>query len=413
MLGLKTYRSFAYITTADFLVRSAYQMGKTPLLPIFAATLGATGAFLGFIVSVSTLTGMVLKPFVGVLSDRWGRRVWLLIGTTFFVVMPFVYRFVDTPEQLFAVRLVHGLATAIYGPVTLALVAELSASRRAERLGYFALARNGGYVVGPAAAGWLLLTMPPVSVFTVIGIISSIAYLPILLLPEPDRSARRGRLSLRQQVLGSLGSGVRTPAVWLAGGMEAAFYIALYAIKTFLPLYALSVGINVVTVGIFLSVQAAVHMVANPLGGRIGDRLGHLSTIAIGMVLFGATLPVLPLIKSGMLLMTPAVLMGVAQALVMPATTALVSNQVEQGSIATGMGLVGTLRNAGKVAGPTLAGLLIQWLDFGLTFSLMGLALLVGTVALWYRVVLLGTHTAKRALLLGKVPDKAVPGDEA
>ena len=34
-------KAFAYITGADFLVRSAYQMGKTPLLPIFAAALGA------------------------------------------------------------------------------------------------------------------------------------------------------------------------------------------------------------------------------------------------------------------------------------------------------------------------------------------------------------------------------------
>ena len=63
-------RNFAYITSADFIVRSAYQMGKTPLLPLFAAALGASDAFTGFIVSVSTLTGMVLKPFVGILSDR-------------------------------------------------------------------------------------------------------------------------------------------------------------------------------------------------------------------------------------------------------------------------------------------------------------------------------------------------------
>ena len=34
------------ITAADFLVRTAYQMGKTPLLPIFAASLGANATFL-------------------------------------------------------------------------------------------------------------------------------------------------------------------------------------------------------------------------------------------------------------------------------------------------------------------------------------------------------------------------------
>ena len=137
-------RGFLSVTAADFLVRAAYQMGKTPLLPLFAASLGAGDVLLGFIISVSTLTGMVLKPFIGILSDRTGRRIWLLVGTAVFAGMPFVYGFVDSPDKLVLVRVAHGLATAIYGPVTLAYVAELSNSNRAERLGWFSMARNAG-----------------------------------------------------------------------------------------------------------------------------------------------------------------------------------------------------------------------------------------------------------------------------
>lgn len=67
---MKRPGDFAKILGADILVRAAYQMGKTPLLPIFAASLGAHEAFLGLIVSVSTYTGMLLKPFIGLLSDH-------------------------------------------------------------------------------------------------------------------------------------------------------------------------------------------------------------------------------------------------------------------------------------------------------------------------------------------------------
>ena len=112
------------ITAADFMVRTAYQMGKTPLLPIFAAGLGANATFLGLIVSVSTLTGMLLKPIFGLLSDRWGRWIWLLVGTLLFIGIPFLYQLIHTPEELLFLRLVHGLATAIYGPVTVAWVME-------------------------------------------------------------------------------------------------------------------------------------------------------------------------------------------------------------------------------------------------------------------------------------------------
>ena len=174
------------ITSADFMVRTAYQMGKTPLLPIFAASLGANATFLGLIVSVSTLTGMLLKPIFGLLSDRWGRWIWLLVGTLLFIGIPFLYQLIHTPEELLFLRLVHGLATAIYGPVTVAWVMEhgqnsgSSDDNCAERLGWFSMARNGGYLLGPTIAAALLTVIEPATVFTVIGLMSSCALLPVL-----------------------------------------------------------------------------------------------------------------------------------------------------------------------------------------------------------------------------------------
>ena len=378
-------KGFLYLTSADFIVRSAYQMGKTPLLPLFAASLGAGDALLGFIVSVSTLTGMVLKPFVGILSDRWGRRAWLILGTALFTGMPFLYRLVDTPEQLFALRMAHGLATAIYGPVTLAYIAKLSGERRAERLAWFNIARNLGYVVGPAAAGWMLLTMDPVAVFTVIGILSSVAFVPVLLLPHTSTPTPRPRTGLLRQAAEALRAGSRTPAIWIAGGLDANINIALYAAKAFLPLYALSIGASVAVAGAFFAVQEVVHIAANPLGGRIADRAGYRLTIAWGIAVLGIALVMLTLAESGLALMGPAILMGAAQALVFPPTLALVANSVDEDRLGAGMGLVGALKNAGKVGGPVLAGVLIVWLDFTATFRLMGAVLLVASAALWLR----------------------------
>jgi MFS family permease len=68
------------ITGADLIVRTGYQVGKTPLMPLFAASVGAGELLIGAIVSVSTMTGLILKPLFGLLSDRWGRKLWLLIG---------------------------------------------------------------------------------------------------------------------------------------------------------------------------------------------------------------------------------------------------------------------------------------------------------------------------------------------
>ena len=264
-------RQFINVTIADFIVRSAYQMGKTPLLPVFAQTLGAGEVFLGLIVSVSTRTGIILKPIVGVLADIWGRRAWLMLGTLFFTIMPFVYRWVSTPEELFTVRIIHGVATAIYGPVTLAFVAEMHSHSRAERLAWFGSARNGGYIVGPALGGWLLLILDPVSVFTIIGFLSVLAFIPLIGIADMKKMEFEHNLFF-SHIISSFMAGSRNISVWIAGILEAFIYMILYAIKAFLPIYASSsVGFNIAVIGMFFSIQEAVRLIFNPLGGRMAE----------------------------------------------------------------------------------------------------------------------------------------------
>ncbi|MGB5051555.1 MAG: MFS transporter [Caldilineaceae bacterium] len=370
------------ITLADFIVRAGYQMGKTPLLPILAASLGASDVLLGVIVSVSTLTGMLTKPIFGVLSDRQGRKLWIVLGTLLFAGVPFLYRFIHTPGQLVMLRLLHGTATAIYGPVTVAYVAERGGKRKAERLGWFGMARGGGYVVGPLAAGLLLLWNDPADVFAVIGGLSLLAFIPVLLLEETkdDGHPAAGRRPQFPQL--AIRNSLRIPAVWLSGGLEATVYIATYAIKAFLPVYALTAGYSTAQIGLFFSVQEGVHLLLKPAAGRAGDRLGYYRAIALGMGGLAGLLPLLTVAADGWVLLGLAALFGACQALIFPATVALVADQIEPEYLGAGLGFVGTLDNAGKVAGPVLGGLLLAGLGYaGMLWLLSGL-LLAGALVL-------------------------------
>ena len=382
---MKQRRNLISITVADFIVRTAYQIGKTPILPIFAARLGAPWTFLGFIVSVSTITGMVLKPVVGILSDRWGRYQWLVAGTVLFAGVPFLYRFVETPEGLFGIRIIHGLATAIYGPVTLAFVAEQAKTKRAEKLGWFGMARQAGYILGPAFGGWLLLTMDPVSVFNIIGLLSCFAFIPVFLLKKGRHvHSWIDRPPIRQQAAEALKAGIKTPSIWLSGGLESALFVALYATRAFLPVYASLLGVNVALIGTFFAIQEGTHMVLKPLGGRLGDRFGYIGVIFIGMSLVGIALLLLTLANGLFGLFVLAMVIGAGQAFVFPSTIALVSTQISSAYTGAGMGLIGTLKNAGKVVGPILGGVLIDRFDFNQMFQLMGVLSLLGGGLIWY-----------------------------
>ncbi len=142
-------------------------------------------------------------------------------------------------------------------------------------------------------------------------------------------------------------------------------------------------GVSIAVVGLFFSVQEGAALLLKPFGGRVGDRIGYLYAIAAGMAVTGLPLLVLPAARGDFGLLALAVLMGCGQALVFPATVALISTQIDERHVGAGMGLAGTLENAGKVVGPVAGGLLIASLDYAPMFRSMGGLLAAAGLAVW------------------------------
>src|SRR6266699_5458848 len=117
--------AFIAIVFASLLSRLGYQMARSPVLPIFAADLGALPELIGVIVAASTITGVFFKLPAGALSDVLGRKRMMVLGALFFAAPPFLYPFAGNPLALLALRFVHGYATAIFSPAAAAYVASL------------------------------------------------------------------------------------------------------------------------------------------------------------------------------------------------------------------------------------------------------------------------------------------------
>jgi MFS family permease len=197
--------------------------------------------------------------------------------------------------------------------------------------------------------------------------------------------------------------------VWLAGALDAQFLVAKYAVKTFLPLQALSLGVSPAVVGLVLAAQETASMAVSPLGGRIGDRIGHVKGVSVGMLGMGAALALMAMASDGPAMLAPAVLMGFAQALVFPSTIALVSARASEAHLGAGMGMIGTIKNAGKVAGPIAAGLLVHSVGFTATLLVMAglVSLAAAVVWTWNRAPRLAEEDSRPRL---KISGADVPG---
>lgn len=392
-------RSFLLLCLTGTLCFVSYNLVRTPLLPLYAESLGAGPAEVGLIVSLSTLTGVVFKLPAGAFSDLVGRRVLLFGGVLVFGLAPFAYLWTDTLLVLGGLRLVHGLATAIFTPVALALVAELFLDRRGEAFGWYFAATQGGAMVGPLVGGWLISSQGVPVAFLAAGLFGCAGLLvygrlftqlgdPIKTVHEPPslpEASSRGPASAGE------GSGVwslvrslaQDRRIWSASLTNAAEKLANGALMAFLPLYGLSIGLSAAQIGLLFTVQGLVSLLAKPLVGRLADAVGRRPLIVGGLVLCAATFSLIPQARDVASLLFLAAGFGAGEAIVSASAAALIADLSARAALGGGMGLRGTIMDIGHAGGPLLAGVLVAAFSYQEAFAAIGVVQLLVAGLFW------------------------------
>ncbi len=394
---LRLLSPFVMLCMVGLVARLGYQMARSPVLPRFAQDLGAAPELVGLIVGASTITGVFIKLPAGALSDVLGRRRVLVLGAAFFAFPPFLYPFVYTPEALLLLRFLHGASTAIFSPVASAAVADLFKQWRGERLGWFASANEVGSALGPVIGGAVLFASASYTVtYLLVGALGVLAFLLAVVLPIGAQNSRGSptaptaqispRVSRRRQFMTGVKEAALDRAILVASSAEAVMFLGAGALIGFLPLYAKSVGLNEGQVGLILGVQLVTAMAGKPLTGRLSDRLGRKVMIVGGLVLCAVALPVMPLLTSVTGLMADAAVFGLGMALVTPSTTALITDLCKAGNYGAALGVFGTIWDTGEALGPILAGVLIGRLSYGLTYAIIGVAVLAAALSFGFLV---------------------------
>jgi len=357
-------------------------LSKSPVLPLFAANLGAGPAAIGVVASVSAFTGVLISLPAGLLSDKLGRRNLLLLSALVFGSAPFLYLTVDNIWQLGAVRFYHGLATAVFIPVAMALVADLFPHTRAEKMGWFSAATLMGRFLAPLAGGALLgwFAASPKTGFQAVYIGCGIAGLLVLglavFLPEP-RVGHAESLSWHE---------AKNTMLLLAGDgcilatclTEAGVLFAYGVFEVFLPLYAIEIGLGAHQVGALLASQIITLALTKPLLGRFSDRHGRSPQIAVGCFLAALGVGLFPLLRIFWSLFVLSVIFGFSLSVITSASSALVADLSEEKGRGSAMGLLGTIMDIGHTTGPLLGGFVAVWLGLKGPFWLA--ALLPGSI---------------------------------
>ena len=392
-------RQFALLCGVGLFAFISYNLVRMPVLSLYAQSLGAGPEAIGFIVSASTLTGVFLKWPAGALSDIYDRRWLLLAGLLAFALPPFFYQFVSDVGWLIALRFAHGMATAVFAPIALAVVADLRREARGAAYGAYTAATQAGAMLGPVLGGWLVVSAGFPAAFVTAGILGAIAFLLFLLMRLPEDvkretlNVKRGESddsrftnnAVRPQgpaaVLKDMARGARTVVgnmrVVVTSVTDGARQVANGALMAFLPIYVVGIGMDAAQAGVLFGVQSVTSFVARPTMGWASDRIGRRPLIVLGLVVCAASLAAIPFIRHFGALMMLSALFGFGEAIVNASAAALVADLSELKTLGSAMGMQGTIMDIGHASGPILAGLLIGAFGFQTAFPIIaGLVLL-------------------------------------
>jgi MFS family permease len=365
-------------------------LSKSPTLPLYAHHLGLDAAAIGLVAAASTVVGILVSLPAGALSDHLGRSK-LVRGALFiFATAPFLYLAVREAASFIAVRAYHGLATAIYGPVVMALVADWYRDKRGEKMGIVSSASQAGRALAPIVGGWFIASISGIeqaftSVYLICGLAGTLAFIIGLRLPGTAQENEKGG-NAPLDFFSSLKQVLTHRGILLTSAAEAVQVLAYGALEVFLPLLAIERGLNAFEAGLMLGAQVVTLTLTKPLMGRMSDKLGRKPQIVAGLAISAVTLLLISRLDSFTNFLIASVSFGLGMSMVRSATPALVADFAKEKTRGSALGAMSTIMDVGHTAGPILAGLLIGWQSYFVGFAVIAVIMLLTAMIFFFGV---------------------------
>jgi predicted MFS family arabinose efflux permease len=323
-----------------------------PTAPRFAAgPLGADSVGVGLSIGAFSVTALLLRPWTGQLSDRYGRRPMILAGAAMLTAALLLHLVAINLAIFAAARLLMGAAEAFVFVAAFAAAADLAPEdRQGEALSYFSLTLYLGIGIGPPIGETILASWGFNAVWVTAAGIALVAGLLALGVPDTraadDREPKPLRLLHPRAILPGF--------VLLAGGWGMAGYFA------FVSLYALHLGLE--GAAPYLSLYAAVVIGLRVLGAKLPDRIGARRLSGTAMLVAAAGLLLIGLWPEPTGLLVGTALFATGVAFMFPALSLLVVSSVPDSERGAALGTFTAFLDVAFGVGPVAFGTVVaRW----------------------------------------------------
>ncbi|MFL5770290.1 MAG: MFS transporter [Chloroflexota bacterium] len=332
-----------------------------PVAPRFAKfALDADAVGVGVAIGAFSIAALLLRPFVGWSSDRFGRKPLLVAGTLLTIAALALHLAASDIVVFIVARCLLGAGEGFFLVASLAAASDIAPeSRRGEAISFFTLTLYVGLAIGPPVAEIVYAAGSYQAVWLAALVVAAAAAILTLLVPEsaPSRGAADGTTSRSRLI---------HPAGLFPGLVILLGLFGMAGFLTFLPLYTPSVGVQGAAVP--LAIYAVIVVILRIVGATWPDRFGAARLSGAAFAMSAAGLATIGLVATPVGLLVGTVVFAIGVAFTMPAILSLAVSRVPPGERGSVVGTTTVFLDVVFGFAPVILGAIADAAGYGATF---------------------------------------------
>jgi MFS family permease len=350
-----------------------------PILYAYSKKFGLTDFQNGLLFALYSVCQFISTPIIGRLSDKYGRRPLLLISIVGTALSFFMTAFAPSAIFLFIARSLDGL-TAGNIPVAFAVISDSTKpEERARAFGIIGAAFSFGFVFGPAVAAFTVGVNEALP-FIIAGVITTVAaILTALFLPETNKHMvedSKGKLFDFKKMWHTLFD----PNVGLTFLITLIFFLAFACaiIYGFQPFTMNVLHISQTENAILFTIFGIVGLITQTfLVQFVTKKFGMKHAFTYSILFTALSFVIMFFSRSLGIFVLASMILGVFNSIVQTLIPTILSQEADDKSQGSIMGLNASYQSIGMIIGPIMGGFIATAISIPATFLVGAILILI------------------------------------